>query len=90
MVDFKCKIKYLYRRLDLVCEEHGVCRIDYVRYDEVGRHYFSDDFPNLYRYMLCSQSITVRHLNGITLHIYKDKYKNIIVRYYETPRKVRV
>lgn len=88
MIDFKGEVKYLYRRL--VCESHGVRYIDYVRYDETGRCYFSADYPNLYKYMLCSQSICIRQHNGITVHLYKDKYKNIIVRYYETPREVRI
>ncbi len=88
MIDFKGELKYYYRRI--VSESYGVSNVDYVRFDSSGPRYFSDDFPALYGYMLCSQSILIRHHNGISLHIYRDKYKNIVVRYYETTRKVRV
>ncbi len=82
MISFKRGIKYLYRPLIFV--NKGVSSVDYIRFENGVRHYFSVDFPALYQYMLRSKSLKINQCNGITLHMYKDKYRNIVVRYYES------
>lgn len=82
MINFKCGIKYLYRPIIYV--DKGFSSVDYIRFENGVRHYFSVDFPALFNYMLRSKSIKIMQCNGIMLHMYKDRYRNIVVRYYES------
>ena len=81
MIDFNTSIKYVYR--PLVSVNRGFSTVDFVRFQDGNRYYFSVDFPHLYAYMLHSRSIKIHDCNGVVLHVYKDKHRNIIVRYYE-------
>ena len=72
MIDFKDEIRHVF--LPYLSDWIG----DYC--GEVTR--FSDAYPHLYYYMKVCQSVKVKGENGITLHCYKDKHKNIICRYY--------
>ncbi len=81
MISFKCGIKYLYRPIIFV--NNGISTIDYVRFSNGSRHYLSVDYPALFGYIVRSNSIRIQHCNDIVLHMFKDRYNNVIVRYFQ-------
>lgn len=81
MKSCSCKIRYVYRPIIYV--NNGISTIDYIRFSNGFRHYLSVDYPALFGYIVCSNSIRIQHCNDIVLHMFKDRYNNVIVRYFQ-------